>query len=208
MNKHLWASMAILSLFISACGAQPTEEPAISADDIQFTAVAAAFTIVAETQEAMPTNTQVPPTETLVPTPLPTDTPIPSPTIDALLVTPSPVPSSTPQSADSASGGDPCNQPLLSWQGDSANLAIDYDYSPQKKDDSVVVSLWVMTDLGECGYLYDLSTGPIGQYTAAAYVDGSKDFKVFGGFRISPGSWKIVIRNNDIVALGGCFPNC
>ncbi|HKJ37202.1 MAG TPA: hypothetical protein VJ972_00370, partial [Anaerolineales bacterium] len=81
-------------------------------------------------------------------------------------------------------------------------------YSPQKKDDYVVVSLWVMTDLGECGYLYDLSTGPIGQYTAAAYVDGSKDFKVFGGFRISPGSWKIVIRNNDIVALGGCFPNC
>jgi len=196
--------MAILGLFISACGAQPTE-PSISADDIQLTAVAAAFTIVAETQAALPTDTQVPPTETLVPTPLPTDTPIPSPTIDAFLPTETLIPSPTPQSAANA---DPCNQPLPSWDGDSAKLTIDYDYSPQKKDDSVVVSLWVMTDLGECGYLYDLSTGPIGQYTAAAYVDGAKDFKVFGGFRISPGSWKIVIRNNDIVALGGCFPNC
>jgi len=87
-------------------------------------------------------------------------------------------------------------------------MSIAYDYKPQSKDDTVVVSLWVMTDLGECGFLYDLSTGPIGQYSAAAYIDGTKDFKVFGGFRISPGSWKLVIRNDSIVALGGCYPNC
>lgn len=204
MNKHIWASMAILSLLISACGAQPTE-PSISAEDIQLTAISAAFTIVAETHAAIPTITPLPPTETASPTPLPTDTPIPSPTIDSLLATETLVPSSTPQSAASA---DPCNQPLTSWQGESASLDIAYDYSPQKKDDNVVVSLWVKTDLGECGFLYDLSTGPIGQYSAAAYIDGTKDFKVFGGFRISPGSWKIVIRNDSIVALGGCYPNC
>lgn len=206
MNKPIWASIAILSLLISACGAQPTEPP-IRAEDIQLTAIAAAFTIVAETQAAIPTDTQIPPTETLIPTLLPTNTPVPSATLDPLLVTPSLVPSSTPLSTG-ATSDDPCNQPLLSWQGDSASLVIAYDYSPQKKDDYVVVSLWVMTDLGECGFLYDLSTGPIGQYSAYAFVDGEKDFKVSGGFRISQGGWKIVIRNNDIVALGSCYPNC
>jgi hypothetical protein len=204
MNKHIGASMAILSLLIGACGAQPTE-PVVSAEDIQITAMAAAFTIVAETQAAIPTNTQVPPTETLIPTPLPTDTPIPSPTIDPLLPTETLALSLTPQSEAST---DPCNQPLTSWQGDSAKLSIAYNYKPQGKDDNVIVSLWVMTDLGECGYLYDLSTGPIGQYSAAAYIDGAKDFKVFGGFRISPGSWKLVISNDSIVAQSGCYPNC
>ena len=202
-NKHFWASMAILSLFISACGTQPTA-PSISAEDIQQTSVAAAFTIVAETQAAIPTNTQIPPTETQVPTAVPTDTPFPSPTIDPLLVTPTLVPSSTPQTANN----DPCNQPLLSWQGPSTSIALDYEYSPQSKDDKVVVSLWVMTDLGECGFLYDITTGPVGQYTASVFVDGKKDFKVFGGFRLSEGSWTLVIRNDKVVALGGCYPNC
>jgi len=206
MNKNTWAGIVILSLLISACGAQPTE-PSISAEDIQLTAVAAAFTVVAETQAAIPTNTQIPPTETVASTPTPTDTPVPSPTTDQLLITPTLVPSFTPQ-ASSSSGDDPCNQPLTSWRGPSANLSITYEYKPQGKDDYVVVSLWVMTDLGECGYLYDLSTGPVGQYSAAVSVNGQKNFKVFGGFRISEGSWNIVIRNESIVALGGCYPNC
>lgn len=199
--------MVILGLLLSACGSQPTQT-AISPEDIQSTAVAAAFTIVAETQAAVPTNTQVPPTETLPPTVPPTDTPVPSPTLDELLSTPTIEPSATSQNTVSTGDDDPCNQPLTSWQGPSASIALDYDYSPQSKDDSVVVWLWVMTDLGECGYLYDLSTGPVGQYSAGAFIDGKKDFKVFGGFRITEGSWKLVIRNDSIVALGGCYPNC
>jgi hypothetical protein len=206
MNKYLWASTAILGLLISACGTQ-TAEPSISAEDIQSTSIAAAFTIVAETQAAIPTNTPLPPTETASPTSLPTDTFTPSPTSDPLLITPTLAPSSTPQSSNST-GDDPCNKPLLSWQGPSTSIALAYDYSGQSKDDSVVVSLWVMTDLGECGFLYDLSTGPVGQYSAAAFIDGKKDFKVFGGFRLSEGSWKLVIRNDSIVALGGCYHNC
>jgi len=203
MNKHLWASMAIFGLLLNACGAQSTE-PSISAEDIQLTSVAAAFTIVAETQAAIPTNTQMPPTKTLTPTQSPTDTPVPSPTIDPNLVTPTLISSATVVSAND----DPCDQPLLSWQGPSTSIAIDYEYSPQSKDDSVVFWLWVMTDLGECGYLYDLSTGPVGQYSAGAFIDGKKDFKVFGGFRLSEGSWTLVVRNDTIVALGGCYPNC
>jgi len=204
MKKHLWASMAVLSLLINACGAQPSE-PTISADDIQSTSIAAAFTIVAETQAAIPTNTQIPPTDIPLPTLTPTDTPIPSPTIDPTLSTSTLAPTAIVEASNT---DDPCNQPLLSWQGPSTSIALAYDYSPQSKDDSVVVSLWVMTDLGECGFLYDITTGPVGQYSAAAYIDGKKDFKVFGGFRLSEGSWKLVIRNDNIVALGGCYPNC
>lgn len=199
MHKHLLAGIAILSLLISACGAQPTE-PTLTSNDVQLTSEAIAFTIVAETQAATPTNTATqPPTDTL----FPTDTPVPSPTLDSLLNTPT----STAQIV-SAATEDPCSQPLLSWQGDSVSLSIYYEYSPRGKDDYVVVSLWVMTDLGECGFLSDLSTGPIGQYSALAYINGEKNFKVSGGFRISPGSWKLIIRNNGIVAQGGCYPNC
>lgn len=206
MKKGIWISIIILSLLLSACGTQAT--PTTSAADIQNTAVAAAFTVVAQTQAAVPTNTTVPPTETASPTSPPTFTPLPSPTIDSSLMSPTAIPTFTAQPTSNSSNGDPCNQPLLTWQGPSANLSISYDYTPQKKDDKVVLSLWVMTDLGECGFLHDLSTGPVGQYTAAAFVDSTKDFKVFGGFRITQGSWKIVIRNDDIIALGGCYPNC
>ena len=208
MKRNTWAGIAILSLLISACGgtaAEPTKSP----EEIQSTAVSAAFTIVAETQAAIPTNTAVPPTDTPIPTSPPTGTPIPSPTVELLSGSPSIVPTFTSQpSSSAATAADPCNKALTSWQGPSANLNLAYDYSPQGKNDKVVVSLWVMTDRGECGFLASLSSGPVGQYSAAAFVEGSKNFKVFGGFRITEGSWKIVIRNDNIVALGGCYPNC
>lgn len=207
MKKQLWAGIVILSLFLSACGNSASAEPTISAEAVQSTAVAAAFTVVAETQAAVPTNTPVPPTETPLPTATLTNTPIPSPTTDPLLASPTPLPTFT-QSVAAGPTADPCNKPLTAWEGPSASLNIVYDYSPQGKDDRVVVSLWVLTDRGECGFLSDLSTGPVGQYSAAAYVDSTKDFKVFGGFRITEAAWDIVIRNDTIIALGGCYPNC
>lgn len=203
MKKITGAGVIILSLLLSACGGTPVA-PAMEAQDIQSTAVAAAFTIVAETESAKPTNTSVPPTETPPP---PSDTPAPSPTAMDLL-SPTAVPTFTVEPVSSAPTTDPCNKALTAWQGPSANFNIVYEYTPRSKDDKVVVSLWVMTDQGECGFLSNLSSGPVGQYSAAAYVDGKKDFKVFGGFRITEASWDIVIRNSTIVALGGCYPNC
>ena len=73
---------------------------------------------------------------------------------------------------------------------------------------TIILSLYVVTELGECGYLTDLSRGPVGQYSAGAFVEGKKDFKVFGGFRITEGSWKITVRNDKIIALGSCYPGC
>lgn len=197
MTKTTWAGMAILSLFLSACGGAPSE-PTLSVEDIRSTAAAMAVTIIAETNAAVPTNTFIPLTDT----PAPTNTPLPSPTADL----------SSPTVAATftlpAPTKDPCDKILSGWQGPSANLNIVYEYSPMSKDDRIVVSLWVMTDLGECGFLTDLSTGPAGQYTARAFVDGARDFRVSGSFRITEASWDIVIRNDTIVALGSCYPNC
>lgn len=206
MKKFFRLGIIILSLLISACGGTPAT-PTIKPVDVQNTAVAAAFTVVAETHAAIPTTTSPPPTETASPTPPPTNTPAPSPTTDLLATSPTIVPTFTSQPGAVASA-DPCNQPIGSWLGPSVSIAIDPEYKPQGKDDVIIVSLWVMTDKGECGFLSDISNGPVGQYSAAAYVDGKQDFKVFGGFRLSEGSWKLVIRNDSIVALGGCYPNC
>ena len=205
MKKNVWVGIAILSLLLSACGSSAPTEAALNPEDTQSTAVAAAFTIVAETQAAIPTNT-VPPTNTSVPTMLPTDTPVPpSPTLSAVDISPTVAPTFTSVAAATT---DPCNKPLTSWQGPSANFSLLYEYTPQSKDDQVVVSMWVMTDLGECGFLYDLSTGPVGQYSVLAFVNGQKNFKSFGSFRITEAHWDIAIRNDSVVALASCYPKC
>lgn len=188
-----------LLLILSSCTSQatPTADPA----NIQHTAEAMALTMVAQTQAAMPSAT-IPPTET----PHPTATLLPSPTLGTMEALPTLIATLTPQL--SASGQDPCNKTLPVWYGPSENFTVLYEYNPRGKDDKVVLSLWVSTNLGERGFLADVSTGPEGQYTAAAFVDGKKDFKVFGGFPIREGNWTVIVRNESIVAQGGCYPHC
>jgi hypothetical protein len=192
----------LLILSMSACAPQaaPTMEPL----DVQHTAEAAAFTMVAQTQASIPTITSIPPTETASPTPPPTLTSLPSPTGDPALATATLLPTSAPQQS-SGSTADDCNKPLTAWDGPSANFSIFNETRPQG---TIVLSLHVTTPRGECGYLTDLSSGPVGSYSAGAFVDGEKDFKVFGGFYIQEGNWKIVVRNDKIMAQGSCYPNC
>lgn len=203
----------VLIFLLGACAPQatPTANPA----DVQHTAEAAAFTMVAQTQEALPTNTPIPPTNTASPTPPATFTALPSETLDPLQPTltglPTSISNSTATSAPSisappvASTDDNCNKALTAWQGPSASFSVVNETKPQGE---IILSLYVVTDLGECGYLADLSHGPVGQYSAGAFVEGKKDFKVFGGFRITEGSWKITVRNDKIIALGSCYPGC
>ena len=195
----------LLAVLISACGAPAA--PTIDGLSVQNTSVAAAYTLVAQTQAALPTNTTIPPTEIPTQTSLPTETPIPSPTVD-VLATPTVIllPTFTPQL--STSGNDPCNHALLSWQGPSASFTIVNETKPQGK---IILLMSVLTKTGECGYLNiysDSFTGPAGNYSAAAFVNGKKNFKVFGAFPIQALSWKIIVRNDVIVAKGGCYPNC
>ena len=218
MKRNVTIVGIALILVLSACApkaAAPTANPV----DVQNTAQAAAFTVVAQTQESMPTATSLPPTATETLTPLPTLTAIPTLSTDSSLGTAtglptiavstsavtSAAPTSITQQNSSASTEDNCNKPLTSWRGPTATFTLKNETKPQG---NIVLSLYVVTPLGECGYLTDLSSGPVGMYSAGAFVNGKKNFKVFGGFQVQEGEWKIVVRNDKIIGMGSCYPNC
>ena len=95
-------SILAISGLVAGCGGGEPAAPTMSVADVQSTAVSAAFTIVAETQAAIPTNTPLPPTETPTSTPAATNTSVPLPTLEATLT-------NTPAS----SGGDYCATRVL-----------------------------------------------------------------------------------------------
>jgi hypothetical protein len=177
--KHLKLQSLIVALatLISACGAGAT--PTVNPVDVQNTAIAAAFTMVAETQAAIPTATPVPPTDTPSPTPLPTDTLIPSPTLEVTLAP-------TQQPAGNTNN-DPCNAPLPSApDGKPTTIKL-----VNQTKGPVVASLYLnLTPFGVCGYRgYNLAKGgavtitdlPQGCYNVSVYVnDPKKPSKAFG----------------------------
>ena len=205
--KKLLLNISVITiaiLVISACGSTPAE-PTVSAEEIQSTAVSAAFTIVAETQAAIPTNTPVPPTDTPVPTPIPTDTPIPSPTLEAALV---PTFTSVPTTVGS-NGGDPCNKPLPgSVTGSPTKIRL----QNETKGD-LVISLYLnLTAFGECGYRgYNLGSKgstiitdlPQGCYNISVFVtQPKKSTKSFGyGCINNPDLWEFKIYEEYSVLL-------
>lgn len=154
MKRSLIFSLVIGAILLSACGAEAT--PTASAADIQSTAVSAAFTIVAETQAAIPTVTPLPPTETPTQTPLPSSTPLPLPSLEATLTS-------------APAGGDPCDTRVLgSPLGRETVIKIDNTVRA-----AVTVSLYLneTASHNECGYRgYNLS--PNGSVVISDLVQG------------------------------------
>ena len=212
MKRNRLLIGVVFILLASACAPQGT--PTANPVDIQHTAEVAALTMVAETQAAVPSATPVPPSDTPSPTQPPTSTPLPLPTsgTPGSISTGAPiftqqVPQAQPTTS-SGGGTDNCNQPLTSWQGPTANFSIANQTQPEG---TIVLSMYVVTDLGQCGYLIiagDSFSGPIGNYSAGAFITGKQNLKAFGSFRITEGNWAIVVKNDSIEARGGCFPNC
>lgn len=182
------------TMIISACGAAAPSEPTVSPEQIQSTAVAAALTIVAETQAAIPTNTPVPPTDTPIPatnTPLPTDTPIALPTLDAPTLAPT-------TASNNNAGGDPCNAPLPGTiDGHPTKIRI-----RNMTKGTLVGSIYLnKTPFGECGYRgFNLGKNDAltytdlvqGCYNVSVFVNGNegKDSKAFGyGCINNPDLW-------------------
>jgi hypothetical protein len=192
-------TMLLAGLVLSACTGQTQATPEVRAEDIQATAVAAAFTIVAETQAAIPTNTPLPPTETPSPTPLPTETAIPSPTLDPLVI---PTATTAPQTSNT----DPCNQLLPSdIQGHPTKIRI----NNQSGFNKVKVSLYLSkTEFGECGFAYVPILGKNasetlylveGTYYIYAWTDDGK-LNVSGSGSINnPDLWEFEIRAGNIL---------
>lgn len=112
MKRFSTLTAVVIAMLISACGTPAA--PTMQAADVQNTAVAAAFTVVAQTQAAIPTATLVPPTETPTQTPLPTDTPLPLPTSATVSTVVSAPTTAAVSTTSSNSGVDPCSTRVLS----------------------------------------------------------------------------------------------
>jgi len=195
-----------IAMVMSACGGGTPAEPTVNPQDIQSTAVAAAFTIIAETQAAIPTNTPVPPTDTPVPTPLPTDTPVPSPTLETIVI---PTFTSPPPAPTNNTGGDPCNQVLGAVTGTETKIKL-----KNMTNGTLVVSLYLnLTPFGECGYrgynlakndaitITDLVTGC---YNVSVFVtESNKSSKAFGyGCVNNPDLWTFEIYPENVKFIG------
>ncbi len=181
------------ALLLSACGPQGT--PTMAPVDINNTAVAAAFTIVAQTQAAIPTNTPIPPTETPSPTPLPTFTLPASPTLEQFLV---------PPTATQAVASDPnsCLKPLN--KGEAGALKKIRFENASEGDVNLSVNLWTPNAFGQCGALQFIikkggsvtTTIPNGQYYGYAWVTLKN-----GTTSTSSGSWTMNVGYDDMVVI-------
>jgi hypothetical protein len=108
----------MITLSMSACGARAAQAtPTVNAVDLQSTVAAVAFTMIAETQAAIPTATPPPPTATITDTPAPTNT---FPPLPASGLTLTPVPNGN------SGGGDPCINQVLpaTLVGDQVKIRI------------------------------------------------------------------------------------
>jgi hypothetical protein len=139
------------TLILSACGARGAlATPTVNAVDLQSTIAAVAYTVVAETQAAIPTATPLPPTET------PTNTPVPTmtfPPLPASGVTLTPVPNGN------SGGGDPCINKVMpaSLQGKTIKIRIN---NTTKAALAISVYLNQTTSQSQCGYrTYNVEPG-------------------------------------------------
>jgi len=195
----------VLTLVISACGGQ-TAAPSIDIASVQSTAVAAASTIIAQTQAAIPTNTPIPPTDTPVPTPLPTDTPLPLPTTEQLETTPTQVPSS------SDSSGNGCLGPLNMGGAGPKHTTVIKNEIKNVKSFTFSLQLYEPNAFGTCGIISG-STGsiglPSGNWYALAWVTlkNGKNFTTSGSFYVQPAQFdklELCIRDVTIIYAPSC----
>ncbi|MCZ2126908.1 MAG: hypothetical protein LC099_03945 [Anaerolineales bacterium] len=180
--KKIIPVLVLLAIFATACGSKTPAVPTMSVEDIQGTAIGVAFTMVAETQAAIPTNTPIPPTETPLPTLPPTLTPLPLPTLEPTSVAILPT-------ATSSSGNDKCGGLLnIKEAGPLTNVRFDNQsgYVAQ-----LAFFMYAPNEFAQCGSYYGNgmiiqpggSSGaialPAGNYYAYAWL--TKDGKPVKG---------------------------
>ena len=142
-NLFIFTLLLMVTLIISACGARAAQAtPTVNAVDIQNTVIAAALTVVAETQAALPTATPPPPTATFTDTPAATSTLPPLPSLESTFTS---VPSGN------SGGDDPCiNQALpAELQGKTVKIRI---HNSTKATLALSVYLNQTTPQIVCGY--------------------------------------------------------
>jgi hypothetical protein len=199
MLKKILPILLALTILLTACGSQGT--PTMAPADVQNTAVAAAWTVVAMTQAAIPTATPLPPTETPMPTLLPTFTaePLIIPTLEPLL--PPPANTVPPDPSN-------CNKPL--------NVAEAGPTNPMRIENNsggpINLSLNLATNaFGQCGALsysvpkngkqvINIPKGSWWAYAWITYPNGTSGTSE-GSFLINPGDFdmlRIIVGKESI----------
>jgi len=198
--KRALLIFTFIAFLLAACG--PESEPTMTAEDVQGTAVAAAWTMVAETQAAIPTATPIPPT------PIPSATPLPTNTAPPLEVPTQPVavvPSPTTQSDK-----DNCDK-LLEAEPDGPDFPLKIINETKAQ---VNLSLYLeKTPFGMCGYR-GYQIGPRGEilvrfpqgviYGYAWVNDPQKPSTASGGpwKPNNPDKWTIHIKEHRLDMVG------
>jgi len=194
----------VFTLMISACGApvpQATSIPTLNAVELQGTIAAGLFTVVAQTQAAIPTAT---------PSPTLTSTPTSSPTVPPLPTEGGATFTALPGVSGGNSGvEDPCIHQVLpaSLEGQTIRIRID---NPTKGTVMISVYLQQTGPQSVCGYRsYSLATGESlvindlveGCYTIWAWnPDPDEYFMVTNGTSClnTSNSWTFDITTNGI----------
>jgi hypothetical protein len=200
MLKKLLPILLALSVLLAAC--TPKAEPTMAPADVEGTAVSAAFTMVAQTQIAIPTATSLPPTEIPSPTPLPTFTLQPIiPTLALIL----------PTATSAPSDPNNCNRTLnMAEAGPMKNLRIENE---NKSQVNLSLNLYQPNPFGQCGSVsYTINGGekrkvgiPSGYWFAYSWVlnppsTGSVSFYI--GPSASTDLLRLVIKKDTIAWIG------
>ncbi|HEX2992057.1 MAG TPA: hypothetical protein VHO49_15335 [Anaerolineales bacterium] len=164
-RTSIFSLLFLITLIVTACGPRvPEAAPTVNPVDLQSTVAAAAFTVIAETQAAIPTATPPPPTATFTYTPRPTLTLLPLPSSEGTL---------TPIPGGNAASDDPCLTKVLppTLQGEPIRIRVD---NSTRATVSLSVYLNQAGPNSECGYRsYTLAPGEyvvINNLVAACYT--------------------------------------
>ena len=199
MNKKAMIVGLAICMLISACSAGAPAVPTTDPINIVNTAQAAAFTMIAETQAAIPTATF---TEIPTQTPLPTDTPVPLPTLSpTALVQPT-------ATYSASSNGDPCYHPIAG-SGEGGPRSVMRFKNTTGGPVYVFVYLWKKNAFGECGYIgFDMSKSgsvtitsmPQGYIAVTAWTNNKKN-NAYGEAIISDDHLIDFIINKDWIQV-------
>ena len=192
---------AVLVLMLSACGAPAA--PAIDPALVQASAVAAANTMIALTQAAMPTDV---PTTVPSPTALPSPTLAPLPTLPPVVALPTEVIAPT---AVSGSNQGNCVHALSLAEAGPTHRTLVINQSGATVN--ISLTLYTPNKFGQCGsisYANLAGSGswmanlPEGNWNAYAWATGKgKSFTVSGSFFVQPAQFdklELCVRTNLI----------
>jgi hypothetical protein len=197
----------LLALLLSACGAP--QAPAIDPSQVQATAIAAAGTMIALTQAAIPTD---------APTPVPSPTTAPSPTTTLLLptlVSPNQLPTSVATTAASQGGTDNCVHVLdMGSAGPTHKTLIKNETNAVM---NVSLTLYKPNAFGQCGSISYPNLGknssvmallPSGYWYAYAWATvKGKNYTISGSFFVQPAQFdklELCARSGNIVYKPQC----